>query len=58
MVQSLLIVRKTTLPVDDAYIKINDYEYSRLEYKDHPNLIITRGSKEQSIKVNCIQVKM
>lgn len=42
--------KKTTLPVDDAYIKINDYEYSRLEYKDHPNLIITRGSKGAEYK--------
>ena len=42
--------KKTTLPVDYAYIKINDYEYSRLEYKDHPNLIITRGSKGAEYK--------
>jgi len=36
--------KKTCLPVDHAYIKINEDEYSRIEQKDSPNLIITRGS--------------
>ena len=37
--------KKTTLPVDYAYIKINDDEYSKLdkELKDSPNLIVTKG---------------
>ena len=42
--------KKTTLPIDYAYVKINDYEYSKLKYKDHPNLIITRGSKGAEYK--------
>jgi D-beta-D-heptose 7-phosphate kinase/D-beta-D-heptose 1-phosphate adenosyltransferase len=37
--------KKTDLPVDNAYIKINDLEYSKLKNKNNPNLIITRGSK-------------
>jgi len=37
--------KKTCLPVDDAFIKINNYEYEKLEHKDHPNLIVTQGSK-------------
>jgi len=39
--------KKTTLPVDYAYIKINDDEYSKLdkELKDSPNLIVTKGSQ-------------
>ena len=36
--------KKTLLP-DGAFIKINNHEYENLEHKDHPNLIITRGSK-------------
>jgi len=36
--------KKTLLP-DSAFIKINNHEYENLEHKDHPNLIITRGSK-------------
>lgn len=36
--------KKTCLP-DYAYIKINEDEYSKIEQKDNPNLIITRGSK-------------
>ena len=39
--------KKTNLPVDKAYIKINDDEYSKLddELKDSPNLIVTKGSQ-------------
>lgn len=39
--------KKTTLPVDHAYIKINDDEYSKLdkEFKDSPNLIVTKGAQ-------------
>ncbi|MHA2402399.1 MAG: bifunctional heptose 7-phosphate kinase/heptose 1-phosphate adenyltransferase [Candidatus Kariarchaeaceae archaeon] len=37
--------KKTCLPIDHAFIKINNYEYEKLEQKDHPNLIITQGSK-------------
>ncbi len=39
--------KKTNLPVDKAYIKINDDEYSKLdeELKDSPNLIITKGAQ-------------
>lgn len=38
--------KKTFLPdYDYAYIKINGDEYSKIEQKDNPNLIITRGSK-------------
>ena len=39
--------KKTNLPVDNAYIKINDDEYSKLdkELKDSPNLIVTKGSQ-------------
>ena len=39
--------KKTNLPVDYAYIKINDDEYSKLdeELKDSPNLIVTKGSQ-------------
>ena len=38
--------KKTNLPVDCAYIKINDDEYSKLdkELKDSPNLIVTKGA--------------
>ena len=38
--------KKTCLPVDDAFIKINDGEYSKLdkELKGSPNLIVTKGS--------------
>ena len=32
--------KKTCLPVDHAYIKINEDEYSRIKQKDSPNLII------------------
>ena len=37
--------KKTNLPVEYAYIKINDDEYSKLdkELKDSPNLIVTKG---------------
>ena len=39
--------KKTNLPVDKAYIKINDDEYSKLdeELKDSPNLIVTKGAQ-------------
>ena len=37
--------KKTVLPVDDAFIKINNYEYDKLQNENHDNLIITRGSK-------------
>lgn len=37
--------KKTNLPVDGAFIKINELEYSKLEIKDSPYLIVTRGSK-------------
>jgi len=39
--------KKTTLPVDHAYIKINDDEYSKLdkEFKDSSNLIVTKGAQ-------------
>jgi len=37
--------KKTHLPVDHAFIKINNYECEKLEQKDHPNLIVTQGSK-------------
>jgi D-beta-D-heptose 7-phosphate kinase/D-beta-D-heptose 1-phosphate adenosyltransferase len=37
--------KKTVLPVDDAFIKINDLEYEKLQNENHDNLIITRGSK-------------
>ena len=40
--------KKTVLPVDDAFIKINDCEYSKLNKrtpKDSPNLIVTKGSQ-------------
>ena len=39
--------KKTVLPVDDAFIKINDNEYSKLdkELKDSPNVIVTKGSQ-------------
>ena len=39
--------KKTSLPVDYAYIKINDDEYSKLdeELKDSPNLIVTKGAQ-------------
>lgn len=36
--------KKTNLPVDGAFIKINELEYSKLEIKDSPYLIVTRGS--------------
>jgi D-beta-D-heptose 7-phosphate kinase/D-beta-D-heptose 1-phosphate adenosyltransferase len=37
--------KKTVLPVDDAFIKINNHEYDKLQNANHDNLIITRGSK-------------
>jgi len=39
--------KKTNLPVDYAYIKINDDEYSKLDptLKESPNLIVTKGSQ-------------
>ena len=37
--------KKTVLPVDSAFIKINNYEYDKLENQNTDNLIITRGSK-------------
>jgi len=39
--------KKTNLPVEYAYIKINDDEYSKLdkELKDSPNLIVTKGAQ-------------
>jgi D-beta-D-heptose 7-phosphate kinase/D-beta-D-heptose 1-phosphate adenosyltransferase len=36
--------KKTVLPVDSAFIKINEDEYNRLKYTS-PNLIVTLGSK-------------
>jgi len=36
--------KKTILPIDYAYIKINEEEYNRLELKSQ-NLIVTKGSK-------------
>jgi len=39
--------KKTNLPVDRAYIKINDDEYSKLDkkLKNSPNLIVTKGAQ-------------
>jgi len=39
--------KKTNLPVDHAYIKINDDEYSKLDkkLKNSPNLIVTKGAQ-------------
>ena len=39
--------KKTNLPVDGAYIKINHDEYFKLdkELKDSPNLIVTKGAQ-------------
>jgi D-beta-D-heptose 7-phosphate kinase/D-beta-D-heptose 1-phosphate adenosyltransferase len=37
--------KKTVLPLENAFIKINNYEYEKLENQDHPNLIVTQGSK-------------
>lgn len=37
--------KKTLLPVDDAFIKINNHEYDKLQNENHDNLIVTRGSK-------------
>lgn len=38
--------KKTNLPKEGCYIKINDEEFSKLKNKkDHNNLIVTRGSK-------------
>ena len=37
--------KKTTLPLDKAFLKINEDEYNKLENKDCPNLIVTKGSK-------------
>ena len=37
--------KKTTLPSDKAFLKINEDEYNKLENKDCPNLIVTKGSK-------------
>lgn len=36
--------KKTVLPVNYAYVKINEEEYSKIENKDSPNLIVTKGS--------------
>jgi D-beta-D-heptose 7-phosphate kinase/D-beta-D-heptose 1-phosphate adenosyltransferase len=36
--------KKTVLPVDSAYIKINDEEYKKLKFTS-PNLIVTKGSQ-------------
>ena len=36
--------KKSILPVDSAFVKINDDEYKRLKFTS-PNLIVTRGSK-------------
>ena len=37
--------KKTTLPPEKAFLKINEDEYNKLENKDCPNLIVTKGSK-------------
>ena len=37
--------KKSILPVDSAFIKINNHEYDKLENQNSDNLIITRGSK-------------
>ena len=37
--------KKTTLPLDKAFIKINEDEYNKLTNKDCHNLIVTKGSK-------------
>jgi len=39
--------KKTNLPVDRAYIKINDDEYSKLDkkLKNSPNIIVTKGAQ-------------
>jgi len=41
--------KKTTLPVDKAFIKINDDEYNKLDVRSD-NLIVTRGSKGADYK--------
>jgi len=42
--------KKTVLPSTGAFVKINEYEYSKLEEKNSPYLIITRGSKGAEYK--------
>ena len=37
--------KKTNLPIDNAFIKINEDEYKKLESKESPYLIVTKGSK-------------
>lgn len=37
--------KKTNLPIDNAFIKINEDEYKKLESKDSPYLIVTKGPK-------------
>ena len=46
--------KKRLLP-EDAYIKVNELEYERMSHSNYENLIVTRGGKVQSIKVNYIQ---
>ena len=37
--------KKTILPLENAYIKINEDEYKKLKEKDCSNLIVTKGPK-------------
>lgn len=37
--------KKTVLPLENAYIKINEDEYKKLKGKECSNLIVTKGSK-------------
>lgn len=37
--------KKTVLPLENAYIKINEDEYKKLKEKECSNLIVTKGSK-------------
>jgi len=37
--------KKTILPLENAYIKINEDEYKKLKEKECSNLIVTKGSK-------------
>ena len=42
--------KKTTLPIENAFIKINEDEYNKLTNKDSLNLIVTKGSKGADYK--------
>ena len=42
--------KKTSLPINGAYIKINEDEYSKIDDKSNPNLIVTKGSKGANYK--------